>query len=576
MSITIYHAMKFRHTTVGAAVGVALIVVPRLLAQDVIVGEPGWFQASGAPDQPPQPKRRPRVDYPDVLLTSDESSYVILARFLDDKGHGLMMEVHSTHPWFKRAVEEAVGDWPMTPAKRGGKAVNSWFWVPVIFNPASSAPKRPDAKPRLLAVTPVIIPEAMMIKLRDNTAAWGTVSLDAAGGPQRVALEPPASDKLLPFVDAALKQWRFAPARKGGQPVAADFRVAFHFFHAMAPVPSKAIPPRVVRQERPIYPFALRKSGIVGEVLVGFVVDTKGDVVNAIAIRSNSPGFNEAAVQAVRKWKFKPAMVDGRPVNTRMSVPIVFSFNDGSGGSEQVTVKSPGRRAREEMPEEMRYDVAPNPRGVVQPVYPYALLEAGTSGEATVLFQIDLEGRIVAAKVVDATHPEFGLALVAAVELYKFDPALKDGKPTTTVLKTKQDFSPSALLSNADRSLLRREKKDPGSIIDAAKLDKPLRPLLQPSPVIPLALRGMVEQGAVTIETLVDEEGHTHLPRIVEASDPAVAYAAVQAVSQWLFEPPKVGGKSTVARLRVPFEFETKPPVMGTAVGIPPAAADGE
>jgi TonB family protein len=408
--------MKFRHTPLGAAVLLGCIVVSGLFAQDVIIGDPGWFKTEGAPDQPPQSKRRPHVEYPDVLLTSDESSYVILARFLDEKGHGLMIEAHSTHPWFRRAVEEAVGDWPMTPAKRGGQPVASWFWTPVIFNPKSAAPDRTEAKPRLRAVTPVIIPDAMMIKLRENTSAWGTISLDAAGAPQKVTLEPPASDKLQPFVENALKQWRFAPARKGGQPVAADFRVAFHFFPAMAPVPTKAMPPRVVRQEPPIYPYGLRKSGIVGEVLVGFVVDSKGNVVNAIAVRSNSPAFNEAAVEAVRKWKFEPAIVDGRPVNCRMTVPIVFDLNDGSG-REQVTVKSASRQAQKDMPEAIRYDVAPRPRGVVQPVYPYSLLRAGTTGKATVLFQIDPEGRVVAVKVAEATHSEFGLALTAAVEL---------------------------------------------------------------------------------------------------------------------------------------------------------------
>ena len=126
-----------------------------------------------------------------------------------------MMDAHSTHPWFKRAVEEAMDNWPMRPARLGDKPVPSWFWIPIIFNPVSASPKRADAKPRLLAVTPVILLEAMMIKLRDKTEAWGTVSLDAAGVPQKVSLEPPASDKLLPLVETALKQWRFDPAMGG-------------------------------------------------------------------------------------------------------------------------------------------------------------------------------------------------------------------------------------------------------------------------------------------------------------------------------------------------------------------------
>jgi hypothetical protein len=43
-------------------------------------------------------------------------------------------------------------------------------------------------------------------------------------------------------------------------------------------------------------------------------------------------------------------------------------------------------------------------------------------------------------------------------------------------------------------------------------------------------------------------------------------------VSQWLFEPPKSGGKAVVVRVRTPFEFASRPPVLGTGVGVPPGS----
>ena len=82
--------------------------------------------------------------------------------------------------------------------------------------------------------------------------------------------------------------------------------------------------------------------------------------------------------------------------------------------------------------------------------------------------------------------------------------------------------------------------------------------------------------GEAQVEFLVDEQGHAHLPRIAGASDPAFGYAAVQAVSQWLFEPPKAGGKAAVVRVVEPFEFDATPPVMGTAVGEPAKAGNGK
>ena len=81
-------------------------------------------------------------------------------------------------------------------------------------------------------------------------------------------------------------------------------------------------------QQRPQYPFEMRRAGIAGEVTVDFIVDAHGDVQNAYAIKSSQREFEAAAVQAVNKWKFKPGRKGGRDVNTHMQVPIVFTLNE--------------------------------------------------------------------------------------------------------------------------------------------------------------------------------------------------------------------------------------------------------
>jgi protein TonB len=78
----------------------------------------------------------------------------------------------------------------------------------------------------------------------------------------------------------------------------------------------------------PTYPFEMRRAGVTGDVLVDFIVDTNGDVQNAYAAKSSQREFEQAAVQAVSKWKFKPGRKGGRNVNTHMQVPIVFNLND--------------------------------------------------------------------------------------------------------------------------------------------------------------------------------------------------------------------------------------------------------
>jgi protein TonB len=86
-------------------------------------------------------------------------------------------------------------------------------------------------------------------------------------------------------------------------------------------------PPAPKFQAKPVYPFEMRRAGITGEVTVGFIVDSNGDVQQAYAVKSTQREFEAAAIQAVSKWKFRPGKLHGKNVNTRMQVPIVFSIS---------------------------------------------------------------------------------------------------------------------------------------------------------------------------------------------------------------------------------------------------------
>ncbi len=78
---------------------------------------------------------------------------------------------------------------------------------------------------------------------------------------------------------------------------------------------------------KPVYPFDLRRSGLKGEVTVGFIVDANGDVREPYIIKSSNAGFEQAALDTVLKWKFKPGKKGGTAVNTRVAQPIIFSLN---------------------------------------------------------------------------------------------------------------------------------------------------------------------------------------------------------------------------------------------------------
>ncbi len=82
--------------------------------------------------------------------------------------------------------------------------------------------------------------------------------------------------------------------------------------------------PQVVFQAVPVYPASLRSRKLEGVVRVIFVVDPTGRVTSPRVEHSSHPAFDKPALDAVRKWKFEPAVKGGNRVACKMRVPIRF------------------------------------------------------------------------------------------------------------------------------------------------------------------------------------------------------------------------------------------------------------
>ena len=143
------------------------------------------------------------------------------------------------------------------------------------------------------------------------------------------------------------------------------------------------------------------------------------------------------------------------------------------------------------------------------------------------------------------------------IEQWEFEPAIRAGRPTRSILDFTQEFSPydQELVTDETDRMRTLERKHPERIVSAGKLDVRLRPTSARPPVFPSSLDGSVTKGEATVELLIDEDGRARLPRVVSASAPAFGWAAVQAVSTWRFDPPRQAGGPVVTRVRIPFIF---------------------
>jgi protein TonB len=84
--------------------------------------------------------------------------------------------------------------------------------------------------------------------------------------------------------------------------------------------------PEPITQPPPLVPHNLRKDFEYAEVIVEFIVDTRGETRDIRAVASTNAGFERPAIDGVAKWRFRPGMKDGRKVNTQTRVPIRFTI----------------------------------------------------------------------------------------------------------------------------------------------------------------------------------------------------------------------------------------------------------
>jgi TonB family protein len=84
--------------------------------------------------------------------------------------------------------------------------------------------------------------------------------------------------------------------------------------------------PKKIRHVAPVYPDVAQQARVQGVVILEAMIDGAGDVIDANVLRSVAL-LDQAAVDAVRQWKFTPTLVNGVPVNVIMTVTVNFTLN---------------------------------------------------------------------------------------------------------------------------------------------------------------------------------------------------------------------------------------------------------
>lgn len=369
---------------------------------------------------------------------------------------------------------------------------------------------------------------------------------------------------------AAVRQWKYRPEMRDARPVAVSLEAQVPFSPAgpprsssklMAPYVVKHSPTRPPSERRtpdPVYPKFLEFRRLTGSVELVLGVNEQGRVDGVEILRSSHPDFLGAALETVAGWEFEPARSGRLPLPGRKQAVLQFSVIDGETGLETKVdwLERNGIFLREPPATKTQgyFDVSPVAVAMVDPVYPHELRQTGTAGGARVNFSVDSRGLVTNVAVAEATNPECGAAVAAAIAAWRFQPLRRNGEITIADFSFTWKFAaPGA--DSADQRLLaglaRGEKAT-----NPRELDRPLRPLFLRAPVYPAAFADSGLQGEADIDVMIDREGRVRLPRIAAASKPEFGWAAATAVSQWFFETPRKNGQAVEVRVIIPVEFK--------------------
>jgi TonB family protein len=175
--------------------------------------------------------------------------------------------------------------------------------------------------------------------------------------------------------------------------------------------------PSVVSKTDPEYSEEARLARLTGTVNLSLVV---GDDGKARDIRAASPGLglglDEKAIEAVRAWRFKPGLKDGKPVSVRVDMETNYrlAFERGAWVLSRAVFRPP--------------------EGVARPVltlapYPSIYIPTGETGAVGISFDINPDGVTENLHIESSSSPAAEREVIGIVRGWQFRPSVKDGQP---------------------------------------------------------------------------------------------------------------------------------------------------
>ncbi|HZL45720.1 MAG TPA: energy transducer TonB [Opitutaceae bacterium] len=196
----------------------------------------------------------------------------------------------------------------------------------------------------------------------------------------------------------------------------------------------------------PVYPSHLLQVGVMnGKAQIAINTDSTGKLVQWLVVGYTQPEFANAALAAIKEWKYEPARLQGEPVGTTIDLAFQFSASGVVVMSAMpfdpieariLAIKGEGFVYQPCSAHDL--DQIPVPTVTVTPHYTKVLADRGLKGKVTVEYYIDETGAVRMPTVSANDNSILTALALDAVSQWKFTPPTSKGR--NVLVKAMQVF----------------------------------------------------------------------------------------------------------------------------------------
>jgi bla regulator protein blaR1 len=173
----------------------------------------------------------------------------------------------------------------------------------------------------------------------------------------------------------------------------------------------------LIDHPKPEYPPAAKATRVKGTVKFHAIIDKEG-TVESLKLKGGPLLLVDAALNAVQKWRYRPYLVNGEPVEVETEIDVVFSLVP-CPNSDDVCVEAKDDRT------------PPRPEFMPEPPYTAGARAARVQGSVRLSIMIESDGSVDDVHLLKGLNKGLDENAVETVKTWKFHPATKDGKPVS-------------------------------------------------------------------------------------------------------------------------------------------------